>query len=281
MFSSNFIIELFKMPRKNKKNIKFISNYALFRKVADDAQKIVVLTGAGISAESGIPVFRGSVGLWRTYNAKTLATPNAFANFPSLVWQFYSYRREVAFNAEPNKAHLALAKYEEKCIREKRKFSIITQNVDGLHHKAGSKKVIELHGTLRKVKCTKCSYVYENLDVPICEALRGLGSSESLQKELPIVKVEDLPKCIKCNSLLRPFIVWFGEYLDPEIMEEYRRLVEESHLIIVIGTSFMAHPIFVQTIKAKCVPVAEFNINECRTSEAFKIPLKVCRLGKC
>ncbi|XP_044765051.1 NAD-dependent protein deacylase-like [Coccinella septempunctata] len=270
MFPSNIFIAVFRMSRKSRKSIKFISDYGLFRRVVDDAKKIVVLTGAGISAESGIPVFRGSGGLWRTFSAKELASPAAFHKFPSLVWQFYSYRREVAFRAEPNKAHLALAKYEEKCIKENRKFSIITQNVDGLHIRAGSKKVIELHGALRKVRCTKCSLIYENTDVPICEALKGLGSSESLQSELPVVKIEDLPKCIKCCSLLRPHIVWFGEYLDPDVMEEYRRLVEECHLFIVIGTSFMAHPIFVQTIKERCVPVAEFNINEYPTSEAFK-----------
>lgn len=193
MFSSNFFISLNKMSKKPEKTIKFVSDYLLFRRVVDDAQKIVVFTGAGISAESGIPVFRGKKGLWRNFKPYQLATPEAFERSPSLVWQFYSYRREVAFKAAANKvnmiwiysivflmlshfqAHIALAKYEEKCIKENRKFSIITQNVDGLHIRAGSKNVLEIHGSLRTVRCTKCYVVYENTDVPICESLKGLG----------------------------------------------------------------------------------------------------------
>ncbi|RZC35930.1 NAD-dependent protein deacylase [Asbolus verrucosus] len=196
-----------------------LSDYKEFRKVLKEAQNIVVLTGAGVSAESGIPVFRGVGGLWRTHRATDLATLEAFKTNPALVWEFYHYRRDIAFNSYPNTAHKALALYEKICKEQGRKFCIITQNVDGLHRKAGSENVLELHGSLQKVICTKCKQIEINMQNPICEALRGRGDPNE-EQDLPVIPVDDLPKCTKCQSLVRPYIVWFGENLDPDVLNK-------------------------------------------------------------
>ncbi|CAH8534961.1 unnamed protein product [Dicrocoelium dendriticum] len=146
-----------------------------FRSVLEGARNVLVLTGAGISAESGVPTFRGEGGLWRSYRSEDLATPYAFYDNPGLVWEFYHYRRELVRQKEPNAGHLALAKAEDLFTRDRRSFTVITQNVDGLHLRAGSKNVIELHGSLYKTQCTRCSDVQHNEDSPICAALAGKG----------------------------------------------------------------------------------------------------------
>ncbi len=122
------------------------SDSAEFKSLLSQAKNVVFLTGAGCSAESGIPTFRGAGGLWRKYKATELATPEAFNANPSLVWEFYSYRREVVFTKKPNDAHHAIAEYEKRMTKEGREVHVITQNIDGLHQTAGSKNVIELHG---------------------------------------------------------------------------------------------------------------------------------------
>ena len=122
------------------------SNTATFRQVLANSRNIVFLTGAGASAESGIPTFRGAGGLWRKFVAQDLATPSAFRRNPSLVWEFYSYRREVVLSKEPNKAHGAIANFQDRMLADGRSVSVITQNIDGLHQRAGTKNVIELHG---------------------------------------------------------------------------------------------------------------------------------------
>ena len=122
------------------------SDCAEFKSLLSKASNVVFLTGAGCSAESGIPTFRGAGGLWRKYSATDLATPEAFKANPSLVWEFYSYRREVALSKNPNNAHLAIAEFEKHLVDEGRNVHVITQNIDGLHQRAGSKNVIELHG---------------------------------------------------------------------------------------------------------------------------------------
>ncbi|KAK9890185.1 hypothetical protein WA026_008986 [Henosepilachna vigintioctopunctata] len=259
------------MSNTTKTLVRCCSDYTKFRDILEKSKNILVLTGAGISAESGIPIFRGTGGWWRSYKAENLASPIAFEANPSLVWEFYSYRREVAFNANPNKAHLALAQYEKKCLTENRKLSIITQNVDGLHLRAGSQSVIELHGALRKVKCTKCKYVYENSDHPICEALRGRGNPDSIQQNLTCISVNELPKCTKCESLLRPDIVWFGEQINSKHLEDSRKLVEECDLCLVVGTSSVVYPaaLFAPTAAARGAHVAEFNLSEDPFKEDF------------
>ncbi|CAH1986617.1 unnamed protein product [Acanthoscelides obtectus] len=181
-----------------------ISDFEGFQKVLNNAKSIIVLTGAGISSESGIPTFRGEGGWWKTYRSADLATPQAFQSNPALVWEFYNYRRHVALNTHPNNAHKALSEYEKKCKSEGHHLAIITQNVDGLHKRAGSENIIELHGNLFKTICTNMSFRDPNVK----------------DDSLPVVMKEDLPKCKKCNSLVRPYIVWFGENLDHEVLRK-------------------------------------------------------------
>src|SRR5438094_858372 len=133
------------------------------RQRVHDAQAITILTGAGISADSGVPTFRGADGLWRNFRAEELATPQAFARDPRLVWEWYNWRRELIASKRPNDAHYAIARLEERV----RKFWLITQNVDGLHPAAGSRKLSEIHGNIWKVRCTGCRRVSDNTDVPI------------------------------------------------------------------------------------------------------------------
>ncbi|XP_015515827.1 NAD-dependent protein deacylase [Neodiprion pinetum] len=146
-----------------------------FRKALKDAKNVLILTGAGVSAESGVPTFRGSGGLWRNYQAQNLATPQAFSANPSLVWEFYHYRRELVLKVEPNQAHKAIAEFEQRMRNHGNIVTILTQNIDGLHQRAGSANVIELHGSLYKTRCTKCKEVVEDRSSPICPALEGKG----------------------------------------------------------------------------------------------------------
>ena len=209
-----------KLFGRYKKNIAMSSrpssDLSEFRKVFERSKNIVALTGAGISAESGVPTFRGSGGLWRTYKATELATPEAFASNPSLVWEFYSYRRELVLTKQPNEAHKALAETEKRLANEGRSLVVITQNIDELHRRAGSDNVIELHGTLFKTQCTKCGDIAVNRESPIVPALKGEGSPDPgvMDSKIP---VRDLPHCMKCAGLLRPYVVWFGEPLDPNV----------------------------------------------------------------
>lgn len=193
------------------------SNIAEFQRLAANAKYIVVLSGAGISAESGIPTFRGAGGFWRKYQATDLATPNAFKRDPSLVWEFYHYRREVVLSKQPNAAHKAIAECETSMEKRGRKLIVVTQNIDGLHQAAGSKNVVELHGSLFKTRCTKCHTVEFNRHSPICEALRGKGApdTDAVETRIP---VDQLPRCNLCSGLLRPHVVWFNENLEPDVL---------------------------------------------------------------
>lgn len=166
-----------------------------FREALLNAKNVLILTGSGISAESGIPTFRGAGGFWRKYQAQHLATPEAFAANPSLVWEFYEYRRRVASEAKPNKvirhlvflslvycynnrcfqAHEAIAAFQERAKKEGKTVTIVTQNIDDLHQRAGAKDVLELHGSLYKTCCTVCREVAINKKIPICPALEGKG----------------------------------------------------------------------------------------------------------
>jgi NAD-dependent deacetylase len=177
---------------------------------------IAVLTGAGISAESGVPTFRGEDGLWRQYRVEDLATPGAFRRDPTLVWEWYDWRRGLIASCEPNGAHYILSEMERHC----RDLTLITQNVDGLHQRAGSRKVVQLHGNIWQVRCTAENAVFENHDVP-----------------LPVI-----PPTCSCGALLRPHVVWFGESLKPEILTTAYRTVESCQLMLVIGTSAVVQP---------------------------------------
>ena len=157
----------------------------MFETISDklkDAEKIIFVTGAGISQESGIPTFRGTDGLWRKYDPMQLATIDAFYDDPKLVWEWYEERRKNILQAKPNPGHFAIAELEKY-----KKVTVLTQNIDGLHQRSGSTKVLELHGSIIRIKCTVCSYkdnITSNFD------------------ELP-------PKCLSCNNILRPDFVLF------------------------------------------------------------------------
>ena len=181
------------------------------------AGRIVVLTGAGMSAESGVPTFRGADGLWEKYRAEDLATPEAFRADPTLVWRWYDWRRTLIAKLRPNPGHEALARWETLFPD----FTIVTQNVDGLHSGAGSNNVLELHGNIWKVRCTRERTIHENREAPLAT--------------LP-------PKCPDCGELLRPHIVWFGESLDPDVIGRAIRLSETCDLMLVVGTSAIVYP---------------------------------------
>ena len=160
-----------------------------------DARSVVVLTGAGISAESGVPTFRGEGGLWRQYRAEELATPHAFRRDPSLVWEWYNWRRQLIGDCRPNAAHRTLVEMEAQFDD----FVLVTQNVDGLHLLAGSRNVVELHGDIWRMRCTGgCRADWEDRTSPL--------------PELPA-------RCPSCGALARPDVVWFGETLPPEALD--------------------------------------------------------------
>lgn len=203
------------------------------------AKKVSVLTGAGISAESGIPTFRGEDGLWKKFRAEELATPSAFSKDPSLVWEWYNWRREIIGKAKPNNGHKVIAKWESKFPS----FWVITQNIDGLHTLAGSKNVIELHGNIWKVRCTREGTIEENREVPL--------------KEIP-------PKCKNCGALLRPHVVWFGEPIAREDIENAEKISSSSDIMFVIGTSSVVYPAasFPFLVKRFGGMIVEINISD-------------------
>ncbi|KAJ8947166.1 hypothetical protein NQ318_002529 [Aromia moschata] len=266
-------------------SVRKLSDYDGFKKVLKESKNIVALTGAGVSAESGIPTFRGEGGLWRTYRASNLATPGSFLHESCLGLGILSLPQSCC-------AHKILAEYEKICEEQDRNLTVITQNVDGLHKRAGSQKVIELHGALHKVKCTKCNVVYDNYDNPICEALRGRGVADSigssiLNKDLPIIERDDLPKCKDCQGLLRPHIVWFGENLDPKVLLQAREsLNTDSNTSNNFNAStFSNRNIFCRLScshvcspwQQRGKPVAEFNLNDAPADDTFEFHFP----GKC
>lgn len=182
------------------------------------------LTGAGVSAESGIPTFRGEDGLWRTYRAENLATPDAFASHPEIVWEWYRWRRSIISKAEPNAAHHALVDLE----RLSPEFLLITQNVDNLHRRAGSTKIVELHGNIFRDRCAE-----EGIVSPAAET----GD-------------DTVPLC-RCGGLLRPDVVWFGEVLPREALEEAFDAARRCDLMLVVGTSAFVQPAASLPIVAK------------------------------
>lgn len=177
---------------------------------------VVALTGAGVSAESGIPTFRGKGGLWEKFKPEELATPEAFASNPAKVWEWYKWRQELVFSARPGLTHIALAKLEKAGLLK----YIITQNVDGLHQLAGSERVIELHGSIRRVRCTRCTY-------------RSVLTS-------PVESIP--PRCPSCGGLLRPDVVWFGEQLPAEAWSAAVEEARKCDLMLVLGTSGVVYP---------------------------------------
>lgn len=178
--------------------------------------RVAVLTGAGISAESGIPTFRGAEGLWKKFRPEELANFDAFMANPELVWAWYRFRRDIVRKAEPNPGHRALVAWESLVD----KFTLITQNVDGLHARAGSKRVVELHGNIETDLCLDCG-----------RKRAGEAAGET----------DPLPVC-PCGGRLRPGVVWFGELLPTEAMAQADRAASGCDLFLTVGTSAVVHP---------------------------------------
>ncbi len=190
------------------------------------ARSVVAFTGAGISAESGVPTFRGNEGLWKKFKPEELANLDAFMRNPELVWEWYAARKRIIADIEPNPGHHALAKMEQMFPR----FTVITQNIDNLHRRAGSRNVFELHGNIERNYCMKCGIPYTNRE---------------------ILSQADVPRCLKCNGLIRPDVVWFGEMLPEDEWEQSVRAAESADVFFSIGTSGVVYPAASMPIMAK------------------------------
>ncbi len=200
------------------------------------ATRVAVLTGAGVSQESGLRTFRDAQsGLWAQYRPEDLATPTAFARAPKLVWDWYAHRRESAKGAHPNPGHYALVEMEKNISQ----FTLITQNVDGLHRMAGSKNILELHGNILNVRCSECGTFTETWGDDL----------------------ESVPRCKKCNGLLRPDVVWFEESLPRVQLDAAINATRTCQVFFSIGTSGVVHPAaaLAHAAKAEGAVVVEIN----------------------
>jgi NAD-dependent deacetylase len=182
------------------------------------ARRAVAFSGAGVSKESGLDTFRGPGGLWERMRPEELATPGAFAADPARVWRWYAWRWRTATAAAPNPAHLALVRWEELFPD----FTLVTQNVDGLHTRAGSRSLLEMHGTILEAKCAACGF------------RRSMGEAVADSADEP-------PRCA-CGGRFRPAVVWFGENLDPEVLGRAYRAAADCDLFLSVGTSSTVYP---------------------------------------
>jgi NAD-dependent deacetylase len=208
------------------------------------AERVCVLTGAGVSAESGVPTFRASDGLWEGHRIEDVASPEGWERNPALVWQFYNARRANVATVKPNPGHHALVHLEK---RWGDRFTLVTQNVDSLHIQAGSKNVLEIHGSLRHTRCLGCGRVTNR-------GLEPLG---------------DAPECPACHGQLRPHIVWFGEGLPDDVWGAARSAARDCDVFLVVGTSAVVHPaaslIPISKSRYKPVPAKVIEVNLTRT----------------
>ena len=188
-----------------------------------DSKKIVFVTGAGISQESGIPTFRGKDGLWKNHDVMQLATIDAFYDHPKLVWEWYNERRRNIFSSKPNLGHKAIAELEKFV-----KVVVLTQNIDGLHQRAGSTDVLELHGSIVTIRCTNCDF-----------------------KGQILTEFTEIPPLCKCGNILRPNVVWFGEPLPQDVWQQAIIHASRCDLMIVVGTSLVVSPANTLPIYAK------------------------------
>ncbi|RJP36316.1 MAG: NAD-dependent deacylase [Phycisphaerales bacterium] len=220
------------------------------RRIAE-AKAVWVMTGAGVSAESGVPTFRGKDGFWGEHRFEDLATPQAFQRDPETVWRFYLWRRRLMLDRKPNPAHYAIAEVE----RLKPRFNLITQNVDGLHRRAGSRNVAELHGALFTDRCTECG-----LESRFDE--RGLDAEGDEPRKLP--DCESIPHCSRCSAMMRPGVVWFGEPLPMAALSATERAVESADCCLVVGTSGVVYPAagYVHQSTARGAYAVEINVEE-------------------
>lgn len=181
------------------------------------AHSVCVLTGAGVSAESGVPTFRGEEGLWKKFKPEELANFDAFMRNPDLVWEWYAYRRRLIHEVKPNPGHYALVELEG-CVSD---FTLVTQNVDNLHGRAGSKRVVELHGNIERSYCVDCRSEVSDLNVD---------------------SLSTAPRCEKCGGLIRPDVVWFGEMLPTEAFSRAESAARTCDVFLCVGTSAVVYP---------------------------------------
>jgi NAD-dependent deacetylase len=209
-----------------------------------------VLTGAGVSAESGVPTFRGAGGLWRDFRAEDLATPDAFAREPKLVWEWYDWRRQQVAAVRPNPAHHALASFAARTAG----FTLVTQNVDGLHDAAGSANPVKLHGDIWDTRCTRCGFTARDTRVPL--------------PELP-------PRC-RCGAPMRPGVVWFGEALPADAWTRAEKAAVSCGVFLVVGTSALVYPAagLIDIAKAAGATVLEVNLDETPYSAIVDVSLR-------
>lgn len=210
------------------------------------SEKIVFFTGAGISAESGIPTFRGKDGIWNKLKPEELANFNAFMRNPKMVWEWYNHRKKIIHESKPNAGHITIAEFE-KYFDD---VTVITQNIDNLHRRAGSRKIYELHGNIERNYCINCKTFYnEELDFS-----------------------EGVPKC-RCGGLIRPDVVWFGEFLPADQLEASERAAINSDVFFVVGTSAVVYPAagLVYTAKRSGSYIVEVNIEETEVSSIADI----------
>ncbi len=187
-------------------------------RIIRSSHSAIAFTGSGISAEAGIPTFRGRDGLWNKYRPEELATPEAFARDPLKVWKWYAWRIRLVLEAKPTVSHCVLAAMEREDLLD----AVITQNVDGLHQRAGSRRVVELHGSILRARCTVCGAKWRITRAPSDD-------------ELPL-------RCPKCGGLARPDVVWFGEPLPSDALREALALAARADAVIIVGTSGVVEP---------------------------------------
>ncbi len=214
------------------------------------SKRVCVLSGAGVSAESGVATFRASNGLWEGHRIEDVASPDGWDRNPNLVWNFYNARRANVATVKPNPGHHAIAELEK---RWGDRFTLVTQNVDGLHLEAGSVNVLEIHGSLRQTRCTVCGSV-EN---------RGLDP------------LGEMPECPQCHGVLRPHIVWFGEGLDDDIWSAAMVAANGCDTLLVVGTSAVVYPAasLVPIARRKGATVIEVNMTRTEASSSADIGL--------
>jgi len=221
--------------------------FELIKDQIKDIKKIVFVTGAGISQESGVPTFRGKDGLWRNYDVMKLATIDAFYDNPKLVWEWYNERRNNVFGVKPNLGHKAIAELEKYA-----NVMVLTQNIDGLHQKAGSTEVLELHGSIVKIKCSVCDF-----------------------KDQMTAEFSEIPPLCKCGNILRPDVVWFGESLPQDVWQKAMIVAGQCDLMIIAGTSLVVSPANTLPIYAKQNNAILIEINPENTDMSSEMDLVI------
>jgi len=221
--------------------------FEIIKDKVGDVKKIIFVTGAGISHESGIPTFRGKDGLWRNHDAMKLATMDAFYENPKLVWEWYNERRRNVFAAQPNQGHKAIAELEKYA-----EVVVLTQNIDGLHKKAGSTQVLELHGSIIKIKCSVCEFRDEIL-----------------------TEFSKIPPLCNCGNILRPDVVWFGESLSQDVWQKAIISANECDLMVIVGTSLVVSPANTLPIYAKQNDAILIEINPEKTEMSSRMDFTI------